>query len=53
VAIQSPGITLSGNDPVTFLPNGTTLTYGTITISNGSGRTKSLVVSSGGRVRTE
>ena len=53
VAIQNPGITLAGNDIVTFLPNGTALTYGSITISNGSGRTKSVVVSSGGRVRTE
>lgn len=53
VAIQNPGITLSGDQVVTFLPNGTALTYGTITISSGSGRTKSLVISSGGRIRTQ
>jgi len=53
VAIQNPGIALAGDDIVTFLPNGTALTYGTITLSNGSGRTRTLIVSSGGRIRTQ
>jgi Tfp pilus assembly protein FimT len=54
VDIDSPGVVLVGNDVgVTFLPNGTALTYGTITISHSSGRTKSVVVSSGGRIRTQ
>jgi Tfp pilus assembly protein FimT len=53
VDIQNPGIILTSSDIVTFLPNGTALTYGTIVVSNGSGRTKSVVVSSGGRIRTE
>jgi Tfp pilus assembly protein FimT len=53
VTIQNPGIILTSSDIVTFLPNGTALTYGTIVVSNGSGRTKSVVVSSGGRIRTQ
>lgn len=54
VDIENPGVVLSGDEAgVTFLPNGTALTYGTITISHGNGRTKSVVVSSGGRIRTQ
>jgi Tfp pilus assembly protein FimT len=54
VDIDNPGIVLSGEQAgVTFLPNGTALTYGTITISHSNGRVKSVVVSSGGRIRTQ
>lgn len=54
VDIENPGVVLSGEDiGVTFLPNGTALTSGSITISHGNGRTRSVVVSSGGRVRTQ
>ena len=54
VDIENPGIVLSGERiGVTFLPNGTALTYGTITISHPNGRMKSVVVSSGGRIRTQ
>jgi Tfp pilus assembly protein FimT len=53
VDIQNPGVTLEGEEIVTFLPNGTALTYGTITVISRSGRTKSLVVSSGGRIRAQ
>jgi Tfp pilus assembly protein FimT len=52
--IENPGVVLSGDAiGVTFLPNGTALTYGDITISHGNGRTRSVVVSSGGRIRTQ
>lgn len=54
VDIENPGVVLSGNEVgVTFLPNGTAVTYGDITISHGSGHTRSVVVSSGGRIRTQ
>lgn len=54
VDIENPGAVLSGDEiGVTFLPNGTALTYGHITISHGNGHTKSVVVSSGGRIRTQ
>lgn len=53
VDIQNPGVILEGDDIVTFLPNGTALTYGTFTVISRSGRTKSLVVSSGGRIRAQ
>jgi len=53
VAYENPGVILLGDDVVTFLPNGTALTYGTITLQNGSGRLKTLAVSSGGRIRVE
>jgi len=50
---ETPGVILSGQNTVTFLPNGTALTYGTFTLMNGSGRTKSVAVSAGGRIRTD
>jgi Tfp pilus assembly protein FimT len=53
VDIQNPGVILEGDDIVTFLPNGTALTYGTFTVISRSGRTKSLMVSSGGRIRAQ
>lgn len=53
VELENPGIILAGNDTVTFLPNGTALTYGTFTVMNGSGRSKQVIVSSGGRIRIQ
>ena len=53
VAYENPGVILIGNDVVTFLPNGTALTYGTIILQNSNGRMKSLVVNSGGRIRVQ
>ena len=53
VAFENPGVMLLGNDVVTFLPNGTALTSGTITLQNGSGRLKTLAVNSGGRIRVQ
>jgi Tfp pilus assembly protein FimT len=53
VALENPGVILLGNDIVTFLPNGTALTYGTINLQNGNGRIKTLAVNSGGRIRVQ
>jgi Tfp pilus assembly protein FimT len=53
VSLQNPGVTLEGDTVVTFLPNGTALTYGAITLVNRSGGTKRVVVSSGGRIRAQ
>jgi Tfp pilus assembly protein FimT len=50
---ETPGVIVEGQDTVTFLPNGTALTYGTFTLMNGSGHTKSIAVSGGGRIRTD
>jgi Tfp pilus assembly protein FimT len=53
VEIQNPGVILEGDTVVTFLPNGTALTYGAITLVSRSGGTKRVVVSSGGRIRAQ
>jgi Tfp pilus assembly protein FimT len=53
IELDSPGTVLTGTDAVTFLPNGTALTYGTITITSRNGRTKTVTVSSGGRIRIQ
>jgi len=53
VAIQNPGVILEGDTVVTFLPNGTALTYGAITLVSRGGGTKRVVVSSGGRIRAQ
>jgi Tfp pilus assembly protein FimT len=54
VDIDNPGVVLSGDEiGVTFLPNGTALTFGAITVSHRNGGIKSVVVSSGGRIRTQ
>jgi Tfp pilus assembly protein FimT len=50
---ETPGVVLSSQDTVTFLPNGTALTYGAFTLTSSSGRTKTVVVSAGGRIRTD
>jgi Tfp pilus assembly protein FimT len=50
---ETPGVIVESQDTVTFLPNGTALTYGTFTLMNGSGHTKSIAVSAGGRIRTD
>lgn len=48
---DNPGVMLDATDAVTFLPNGTALTSGTITVASGNGDTKDVAVSSGGRIR--
>jgi Tfp pilus assembly protein FimT len=48
---SNPGVTLEGTDAVTFLPNGTALTSGTITVASADGHTKDVAVSAGGRIR--
>jgi len=53
IEIDSPGTVLTGNDPVTFLPNGTALTYGAITVTSRDGRSKTVTVGSGGRIRIQ
>jgi len=50
IASDAPGVTLSGTSTVTYLPDGTVLSSGTITATKGT-HTVNIVVSSGGRVK--
>jgi Tfp pilus assembly protein FimT len=49
--LDNAGVMFEGTDAVTFLPNGTALTSGTITVASANGHTKDVAVSAGGRIR--
>jgi Tfp pilus assembly protein FimT len=50
---DSPGVRFDSGDIITFAPDGTAITYGSIALTNASGDTRVVSVAAGGRVRVE
>lgn len=50
---DSPGITLAADSVIAFAPNGAASSFGTITLRNRFGATKTICVAAGGRIRLQ